>query len=115
MKIDDRFPPEEMYWKYVLIYVDGFMVASRRASSGMEAIIHVYTLKEVKKTKICFGPPDMYLGTKIHKFKDKDADNDQHCCSMSGNHYVTNIVANVEDKRINHRLQLNAQQYQQNR
>ena len=46
LKTDDRFPPGEMYWGYILIYVDGLMVASRRASSVMEAISHVYTLKE---------------------------------------------------------------------
>ena len=57
----------------------------------------------------------MYLGTKIHKFTYKDSDNDQYCWSVLVNHYGKNIVANVEDKRINHRLQLNAQQYQQNR
>ena len=52
----------------------------------------------------------MYLGTKIHKFKDKDADNDQYCWSMSGDHYVKNIVANVEEKLMNHGRQLNANQ-----
>ena len=59
LKTDDWFPPGEIYWECFLIYVDGLMVASRRASSVMEAISHVYTLKENKKTKKCFGPPDM--------------------------------------------------------
>ena len=53
------------------------MVASRRASSVVEEISHVYTLKEDKKTKKYFGPPNMYLGTKTYKFKDKDADDEQ--------------------------------------
>ena len=48
-----------MYWGYVLICVEDLMVASRRASSAMEAISHVYTLKGDKKTKKCFGPPDI--------------------------------------------------------
>ena len=78
------------------------MVASQRASSAMEEISHIYTLKEDKKTNKCFGPPDMYLGKKIHKFKDKDADNYQYCWSVSGDHYVKNIAANVEDKLMNH-------------
>ena len=58
------------------------MVALRHVSSVMEAIIHAYTLKEDKKTKKCFRPLYMYLGTKTHKFTDKDADNDQYCWSM---------------------------------
>ena len=91
-----------MYWEYVLIYVDDLMVASRCAISIMEEISHVYTLKEDKKTKKCFRPPDMYLGTKIHKFKYKDVDDKQYWWSMSGEHYVNNIVANVEDKIMNH-------------
>ena len=72
-----RFPPGDIYWEYVLIYVDNFMVSSRRASSSMEAISHVYTLKEDKKKKKCFGTPNKYLGTKIHKFMGKDADDNQ--------------------------------------
>ena len=36
LKTDDRFPPGEMYCKYVLTYVDNLMVASRHASSVME-------------------------------------------------------------------------------
>ena len=92
----DQFPPGGMYWEYILIYVDDLMAASRRASSVIEEISHVYTLKEDKKKKKCFVPTDMYLGTKIHKFKDKDADDNQYCWSMSGDHYIKNIVANVE-------------------
>ena len=99
-----------MYWEFVFIYVDDLMVASRLVSSIMEAIIHVYTLKEDKKIKKCFGPPDMYLGTKIHKFKDKGAYNNQYCCSMSGDHYVKNIVANVYKKLMNHGRQITAKQ-----
>ena len=86
------------------------MVASRRASSVVEEISHVYTLKEDKKTKKYFGPPNMYLGTKTYKFKDKDADDEQYCWSMSGNHCAKNIVANVEYKLMNHVHQLNAKQ-----
>ena len=99
-----------MYWEYVLIYVDDLIVASQCASSVIEAIRHVYTLKEDNKTKKCFVPPDMYLGTKIHKFKYKYEDYDQYCWSMSGNHYVNNIVANVEGKIMNHGRQINAKQ-----
>ena len=86
------------------------MAALRRASSVIKSISHVYTLKVDKKKNKWFRPPDMYLGTKIHKFKDKDADNDQYCWSMSGDHYVKNIVANGEDKLINHGHQINAKQ-----
>ena len=99
-----------MYWECVVIYVKNLMVALRRASSAMEEIIHVYTLKEEKKTKKCFGPPGMYLGTKIHKFREKDADEDQYCWSIPGDHYAKNIVAHVEDKLMNHGCQLNAKQ-----
>ena len=52
----------------------------------------------------------MYLGTKIHKFKEKDTDDDQLCLSMSGNHYVKNVVAKVEEKLMNHGCQINAKQ-----
>ena len=110
LKTDDRFPPGEIYWEYVLIYVDNLMVALRHTRSVMEEISYVYTLKEKKKTNQCFGPPDMYLETKTHKFKDKDADDDQYCWSMPGDHYVNNIVANVEDKLMNHWRQLNVKQ-----
>ena len=79
------------------------MVASQRASSVMEAISYVYTLKEDKKTKSCFGPPDMYLGNKY-------ADDNQYCWSMSGNHYVKNTVAKVDEKLMNHGSQLNVKQ-----
>ena len=111
LKTDERFPPGDMYLEYVLIYVDDLMVASRRAISVMEAISHVYTLNEDNKTKKCFGSTDMYLGTKIHKFKDKDADDNQYCWSMSGDHYVKNIVANLEEKLMNHVRQINTKQY----
>ena len=86
------------------------MVASWRARIIMESISHVYTLKEDKKTNKCLGPLNMYLGAKINKFKDKEKDDDQYCWSMSGEHYVKNIVANVENKLMNHGYQINAKQ-----
>ena len=52
----------------------------------------------------------MYLGTKIQKFKDKDAEENQYCCSMSGENHVKKIVAKVEYKLINHGRQINAKQ-----
>ena len=110
LKTDDRFPPGEIHWEYILIYVDNLMVALRHTRSVMEEISYVYTLKEKKKTNQCFGPPDMYLETKTHKFKDKDADDDQYCWSMSVENYVKSIVDNVEDKILNHVRQLNAKQ-----
>ena len=58
-KIYERFPPGEMYWEYVLIYVDNLMIASQRASSVIEATSRVYILKEDKKTNKCFWPPNM--------------------------------------------------------
>lgn len=65
---------------YVLIHVDNLMVASRRAKSIIEGISKVYTLKEDKETKLCYGPPDVYLGSKIHKYHDPDADPDAPYC-----------------------------------
>ena len=110
MKTNVWFPPGEMCWEYFLIYVDDLMVSSRRATIVMEAINHIYNLKEDKNTKKCFGPPDMYLGNKIHKFRDKDADDYQYCWSVSGYYYIKSIMANVEDKIMNHRCQINANQ-----
>ena len=106
----DQFPPGGMYWEYILIYVDALMLASRRSSRVMEAISHVYTLKEDNNTKKCFGAPGIYLGTKIHKFKDKDSDDGQYRWYIAGDHYVKNIVANVEDKIMKHGRQINAKQ-----
>ena len=104
-------PQGERYWEYVLIHVDDLLVASRRAKEIMESISQVYKLKEDKVTKKCYGPPEMYLGTKIHKWRDKDADpDDPYCWSMSGDHYVKNIVNNVEEQLKSHGRQLNANQ-----
>ena len=64
----------------------------------MEVIIGSYTIKKYNKTQNYYGPPDVYLGTKIHKFRHPDADEDEpHCWSMSGNHDVKNIIANIEE------------------
>ena len=84
-----------MCWEYVLIYVENLMVGLLHASSVMETISYAYTLKEDKNMKKCFRPPNMYLGTKIQKCKDKDADDNKYWFLMSVNHYVKNIVANI--------------------
>ena len=85
-------PKGERYWEYVLIHVDDLLVASRRATEIMESISQIYKLKENQATKKCYGPPEMYLGTRIHKWRDKDADpDDPYCWPMSGDHYVKTV------------------------
>ena len=61
--------------------------------------------------KIPYGPLDVYLGTNIQKLWNPDADEDQpHFWSMSVNHYVKNIIANIEESLKNHGRQLHAKQ-----
>ena len=72
------------------------MVASWRDRCITEAITGE-KLKEDKETKISYGPPYVYLGTRIQKFLHPDADeNGPHCWSMPGDRYVNNIISNIE-------------------
>ena len=58
-----------------------------------------------------YGPPDVYLGSQIRKWRHPDADDDEpYCYSISGDHYVKNVVTNVQRKLQAHGRELNAKQ-----
>ena len=87
-----NLPVGERYWEYVLIHVGNFLVDYWWSKCIIKMISSVYTLKEDNKTKKSYGPPDVYLRTKIHKFQDIDAnEDDPHCWYMPGDHYVKNV------------------------
>ena len=98
------------YYEYVLIHTDDIMAISKRPDSIMEAIGSVYKLKEDKQTKLRWDDPDMYLGTKIRKYRDPDDDSDNYCWSMSGDHYVKSVVDDIETKLAKQDRRLNANQ-----
>ena len=64
-----NLPTRERNWEYILIPIGNFLVAYWQAKWIMEAISGVYTLKEDKKTKQFYGPPDLYFRTNIQKFR----------------------------------------------
>ena len=61
--------------------------------------LQVEGLKEDKVTKMTYVSPELYLSTNIRKFWHSNADEDKpHSWLMSCNHYVDNIVKNVQQK-----------------
>ena len=105
---DDGKPSGERYYEYVLIHTDDLMVVSRRCGAIMEAIGQVYKLKEDKETGKCYGPPDIYLGSKIGKHRDDETGKEYW--TMSGDKYVANLVADVKKKLEQAGRSLNAKQ-----
>ena len=106
-----NLPAGERYWEYILIHVYNLLVDSRQAKCITESISGVYTLKEDKKTKHSHGTAHVYLGTNTHKFRHPDANKyEPHCWSMSGNHYVKNIIDKIKERLKKHVRQLNSNQ-----
>ena len=98
------------YYEYALIHTDDIMAISKNPDSIMEAIGSVYKLKEDKETKLRWSDPDLYLGTKIKKYRDPEDESGSHCWSMSGDHYVKSIVEDIQAKLAKSGRQLNANQ-----
>ena len=64
----------------------------------MQAIGNVYKLKEDKETKLRWDDPDLYLGSKIKKYRDPEDESGAYCWSTSGDDYVKSVVDDIQAK-----------------
>lgn len=78
------------YYEYVLLYVDDVLVISANAEAVLrQEIGSIFELKEES-----VGPPDIYLGGKIHSI---ELDDGTKCWGYGSSQYVQNSVKNVEE------------------
>ena len=91
-------PDGTPYWEYVLCYVDDILVFSHKPKEVMDYLAGKYTLKPGSIVS-----PDIYLGTKIQRYK---LDNGTETWSMSSDMYLKRAISDVETelKRINQTL-----------
>ena len=71
-------------------------------------MIMTYRLKKDKIKGLPYGPPDIYLGAQIHSHQELEVDADSFCYAIYGDHYVKNVVNNVQNNLMAHGIELNA-------
>jgi hypothetical protein len=82
----------DLYYEYVLIYVDDALVRSEKPQVLMDYLAKSYTLKEGSVKR-----PDTYLGAEIIEWKIEGSDNPEKVrWAMSSDRYIKTAVADVE-------------------
>ena len=112
---DQGQPDGHWYYEYVLIHTDDILSISKHPGKIMEAIGSVYKLKEDRKTRLQWDDPDLYLGSKVRKYRTPEDEEDLdcplgYCWSTSGDDYVKSVIEDIQAKLGKDGRQLNANQ-----
>ena len=79
----------------------------------MQDISKTYNPKREKKRVLLYGKTDVYLGYQIWRHRYPEDDSDFFCYAISGDHYMKNIVSNVQKKLTDQGRELNTKQQPQ--
>ena len=86
------------------------MLAIRQLDQIMQAISKTYKLKKDKNTGLQYGPPYVYLGSQIWRYRYPEDHGDSFFYAVYGDHYMKLFVANVQKNLMYHDIELNDRQ-----